>query len=105
MIATMTFLPAPEQGKECVGSSTLPSYLYSTDGVLKTGELEGHQAFGSCSLRFTLPLYSQSVATYTAEFNSEVKTFSLKIDLILFKLEMYCVSLSKNKSRVILLTN
>ena len=40
--------------------------------------------------------YHKMRATHAAEFNTKVKKFSLKIDLILFKLEMFCISLHQN---------
>lgn len=55
------------------------------------------QASGSCSLRSALLYISQNEGhTHTAEFSVKVKKFSLKIDLIVFKLEMFCISLQNH---------
>lgn len=78
-------------------SSALPLPLpaaHSTDVV--KAELEGLPVLGYCSLRLALLEILQTRALHTTEFSSKVNKFSLKIDLILFKLQMFYVSLQNH---------
>lgn len=98
MTATAAFVSAPKQGREYVGSSTLGFYLHSTDVIgckirrnwRSTGLREAAVKGSLCSK------YTKTIATHTTELNSKVKEFSLKINLIVFKLEMFCVSLQNH---------
>lgn len=66
------------------------SPVYSTDRVVKAGEIKGHPGFKMLAAWDSLcSKYAQTRASHTIEINCKVKKFSLKIDLILFKLPMF----------------
>lgn len=70
--------------------STLPFHQYSTHGVVNAGEIKDHPGFSMLAAWDSLcSKYAQTRASHPTEFNSRVKEFSLKIDLILFKLQMF----------------
>lgn len=68
-------------------SSARPLPPSSTDAVVRA-ELQGHPASGCRSLRLALLEVLQTRASRTTQFKSKVNKLSLKIDLILFKLQM-----------------